>query len=254
MQISAKQLLEVGAHFGHRKNKWNPRMEKYIYTVRNNIHIINIEQTIELLKEAITFVQGIVRDDGKILFVGTKKQAQVAIAEEAHRCRMPYIASRWRGGLFSNFKQVSDSIAKYKDLKQNIDRYKSNKKILAKKNRMLEKFDRDLKGLTDFYELPQAVFIVDPIQEHIAVSEALLSKIPIVSLLDTDCNPDVVDYPIPANDDALRSVRLVTQIMADAILEAKDTSVNQETAVKETPEDTPASPAEEQVQEEQSGS
>jgi len=224
MEISAKKLLEVGSHFGHRKNKWNPKMGKYIYTVRNSIHIINIEQTVKLLEDALNFVQKTVSDGGIILFVGTKKQAQSTIEEEAKRCGMPYISHRWWGGLFTNIKQISDSIAKYKDLEKNIATYSKHKKIYAKMMRKLEKMERDLKGLKDFYELPAAVYIVDPHLEEIAVKEARLVNIPIISLLDTDCNPDIIDYPIPANDDALRSVKLITSLIADAVLEAKGIS------------------------------
>ncbi len=245
MEINAKQLLEAGAHFGHRKNKWNPRMKKYIYTVRNNIHIINIEQTVTLLAEALAFVQKTVKTGGIILFVGTKKQAQNTIAEEAQRCGMPYIAYRWWGGLFSNFKQILSSIDKYKDLQKNLDTYKATKKIYAKKSRVLARLDRALKGLVDLYELPQAVYIVDPIQEELAVKEARMKNIPIIAMLDTDCNPDIIDYPIPANDDALRSVRVITQLIADAVLEAKGI-----TKQEEEPEKEP----EEQQEEEKNGS
>jgi len=228
MQISAKQLLEVGAHFGHRTNKWNPKMGKYIYTSRNNIHIINIEQTMKMLQEALDFVKKVVENDGQILFVGTKKQAYNSIEEQAQRCGMPYISSRWRGGLFTNFKQVSKSIDYYKELERTIDTFKSNKKILARKLRILAKLEKDLKGLRDFYELPGALYIVDPLQEEMAVKEAKLVKVPVIALLDTDCDPDIADYPIPANDDALRSVKLITKAIADTVLEAKGIPVTDE--------------------------
>ena len=233
MQLSAKQLLEVGAHFGHRKNKWNPKMDKYIYTSRNSIHIINIEQTMKMLEDALQFVKKIVDDGGKILFVGTKKQAQMSIEEEAARCGMPFISSRWRGGLFTNFKQVSGSIDVYKELEKNIETFQSNKKIYAKKTRILAKLEKDLKGLKDFYELPQALYIVDPLQEEMAVKEARLLGVPIIALLDTDCDPDIADFPIPANDDALRSVRLITKAVADAVLEAKGIPTGETAAAEE---------------------
>ncbi|MEA2081397.1 MAG: 30S ribosomal protein S2 [Elusimicrobiota bacterium] len=232
MEINAKKLLEAGAHFGHRKNKWNPKMEKYIYTVRNSIHIINIEETVKLLQDTLNFVQKTAADGGKILFVGTKKQAQAAIAEEAQRCGMPYVANRWWGGLFTNLPQINDSIAKYKDLEKDIESYARHKKMYAKMTRKLAKMDRDLKGLRDFYELPAAVYIVDPHLEEIAVHEARLLNVPIIALLDTDCNPELVDYPIPANDDALRSVKLITGLIADAVLEGKGETVT------ETPAET----------------
>ncbi|PKM99797.1 MAG: 30S ribosomal protein S2 [Elusimicrobia bacterium HGW-Elusimicrobia-2] len=221
MEINAKKLLEAGSHFGHRKNKWNPKMKKYIYTVRNSIHIINIEDTIKLLQDALNFVQKTVEDGGIILFVGTKKQAQAAIEEEAQRCGMPYVSHRWWGGLFTNLPQINDSIAKYKELEENIETHARHKKMYAKMMRKLEKMHRDLKGLRNFYELPAAVFIVDPHMEEIAVHESRLLNIPIIALLDTDCNPDLIDYPIPANDDAIRSVKLITALMADAVLEGK---------------------------------
>jgi len=250
VKINAKQLLEAGSHFGHRKNKWNPRMEKFIYTVRNNIHIINIEQTVKLLEDAVDFVQEIVKNNGNILFVGTKKQAQNAIEEEAQRCGMPYISYRWWGGLFSNFKQILFSIDRYKDLQKNLETYNSNKKIYAKKTRVLAKLDRGLKGLVNLYELPQAIYIVDPIREEIAVKEAKMLNVPIIALLDTDCNPDIIDYPIPANDDALRSVKLITQLIADAVLEAK--GIPQKA---EEPEEKPEEEQEQSVeQEEENGS
>jgi len=233
MEINAKKLLEVGSHFGHRKNKWNPKMEKYIYTVRNSIHIINIEETVKLLQDALNFVQKTVTEGGTILFVGTKKQAQSAIAEEAERCGMPYVSNRWWGGLFTNLPQINDSIAKYKELEKNIEDYARHKKMYAKMTRKLAKMDRDLKGLRDFYELPAAVFIVDPHLEEIAVHEAQLVNVPIIALLDTDCNPDQIDYPIPANDDALRSVKLITSLIADAVLEAKGISTEETPTEKE---------------------
>jgi len=235
MEINAKKLLEVGSHFGHRKNKWNPKMKKYIYTVRNSIHIINIEETVKLLQDALNFVQKTVADGGKVLFVGTKKQAQTAIAEEAERCGMPYVSNRWWGGLFTNLPQINDSIAKYKDLEKNIETYARHKKMYAKMTRKLAKMDRDLKGLRDFYELPAAVFIVDPHMEEIAVHEARLLNVPIIALLDTDCNPDLIDYPIPANDDALRSVKLITGLIADAVLEGKGITGEEAPAEKEDP-------------------
>ncbi len=221
MEVNAKQLLEVGAHFGHKKNRWNPKMEKFIYTTRNNIHIINIEITLKLLKKAVQFAREIAEKGGTILFVGTKKQAQNAIEEAAKRCGMPYVSNRWWGGLFTNFSQIQNSIKNYIDLKNNIDQFKSNKKILAKKTRLLEKLDKDLKGLVNFWQLPDAVYIVDPSYETIAVKEIKSKNIPIIALLDTDCDPDIADWPIPANDDALRSVKLITNLIADAICEAK---------------------------------
>ncbi len=214
-------------------------MKKYIYTVRNSIHIINIEETVKLLQDALNFVQKTVTNGGKVLFVGTKKQAQTAIAEEAQRCGMPYVSNRWWGGLFTNLPQINDSIAKYKDLEKNIETYARHKKMYAKMTRKLAKMDRDLKGLRDFYELPAAVFIVDPHMEEIAVHEARLVNVPIIALLDTDCNPDLIDYPIPANDDALRSVKLITSLIADAVLEGKGITGEEAPAEKEDPaEDT----------------
>jgi len=221
MEINPKQLLEAGVHFGHKKNKWNPRMAKFIYTARKNIHIINIEETMKHLKSALDFVKKVATEGGEILFVGTKRQAQKTIEEEAKRCNCPYVASRWWGGLFTNFAQISTSIKRYLELKETIDNFKSDKKLYAKKSRLLEKLDRDLRGLVNFFDLPQAVYIVDPVYEEIAVREARQMKIPIVALLDTDCNPDIIDYPIPANDDAIRSIKLITSYISSAILEGK---------------------------------
>ncbi|MBP3344766.1 MAG: 30S ribosomal protein S2 [Clostridia bacterium] len=223
--ISMKQLLEAGVHFGHQTRKWNPKMKKYIFTARNDIHIINLEQTSEQVDKAYTFVRDVVASGKKVLFVGTKKQAQEAVKEEAERCGMFFINSRWLGGCLTNFKTIKSRIERLNKLNQmeKVGEFD----LLPKKEVALllterEKLEKNLGGIKEMRELPGAVVVVDPNCEHICVNECKLLNIPMVGLVDTNGNPDGIDYVIPGNDDAIRSVKLIIAALADAVIEAKE--------------------------------
>ena len=223
--ISMKQLLESGVHFGHQTRKWNPKMKKYIFTARNDIHIINLEQTSEQVDKAYKFIRDVVASGKNILFVGTKKQAQDAVKEEAERCGMYYINTRWLGGCLTNFKTIKSRIERLNKLNQmekvgEFDLLPKKEVTLLKAER--EKLEKNLGGIKDMRELPGAVFVVDPNIEHICVNECKLLNIPMVGLVDTNGNPDGIDYVIPGNDDAIRSVKLIASAIADAVIEAKE--------------------------------
>lgn len=218
--ISIKQLLEAGVHFGHQTRSWNPKMKEYIFGERNNIHIINLQKTLILFREALGFVTEMAAEGKTILFVGTKRQAHEAIEEEARRCGMFYVTNRWLGGLLTNFETVQQSVKRYKDLgtKKETGFYdKLSKKEAAQLERERKKLDKNLRGIRDMERLPDALFIVDAENEAIAVKEANTLNIPIVAVVDTNCDPDNVDFVIPGNDDALRSVKLFTSTVADAV-------------------------------------
>jgi small subunit ribosomal protein S2 len=219
-----KQLLEAGVHFGHQTRRWNPKMRDFIFTERNGIYIIDLQKTVRLMDVAYNFVKGVTMQGEKILFVGTKKQAQESIQEEATRCEMPYVNQRWLGGMLTNFKTIRNRINRLVELEQMED--EGLFEVLPKKEviRLLHEKDKLLKflgGIRDMQELPGAVFIVDPRKEKIAVAEARKLEIPIVSIVDTNCDPDEVDFIIPGNDDAIRAVKLITSKIADAVLEGK---------------------------------
>ena len=223
--ISMKQLLEAGVHFGHQTRKWNPKMKKYIFTARNDIHIINLEQTSEQIDKAYQFVRDIIASGKNILFVGTKKQAQDAVKEEAERCGMFYINTRWLGGCLTNFKTIKSRIERLNKLNQmekvgEFDLLPKKEVTLLKAER--DKLERNLGGIKEMRELPGVVFVVDPNIEHICVNECKLLNIPMVALVDTNGNPDHIDYVIPGNDDAIRSVKLIASAIADAVIEAKE--------------------------------
>lgn len=236
--ISMKQLLEAGVHFGHQTRKWNPKMSKYIFTSRNDIHIINLEDTAVLVEQAYAFVRDAANEGKTILFVGTKKQAQQAIADEAKRCGMYYINSRWLGGTLTNFKTIRsrvDRLAKINQMEKvgefNLLPKKEVLKLIAER----DKLEKNLGGIKDMTKLPDVMFIVDPKKEHIAVKEARALNIPIVALVDTNCDPDLIDYVIPGNDDAIRSVALIAGVIANAVIEAKEgvvVNVEEETDAK----------------------
>jgi small subunit ribosomal protein S2 len=217
-----KSLLEAGVHFGHQTRRWNPKMRKYIFTERNGIHILDLQQTVGLLDEACTFVRDLVAEGGTVLFVGTKRQAQEAIQSEAQRSGMPYVVTRWLGGTMTNFQTIQariDYLVRLEDSKA-----RGEFEMMSKKDRLLKeeeilRLNRYLGGIKEMTALPAAIFIVDTTKEDIAVAEALRMGIPIVSLVDTNCNPDVIDYPIPSNDDAIRAIKLITSKMADAVLD-----------------------------------
>ncbi len=222
--ISMKQLLEAGVHFGHQTRRWNPKMKEYIFTERNGIYIIDLQKTVKKIEEAYNFIRDLAMDDKTLLFVGTKKQAQESIEQEAKRCDMFYVNQRWLGGMLTNFKTIQGRIARLRKIEQMEATGQFD--LLPKKEVMQlkleqEKLEKNLGGIKDMKKLPGALFVVDPRKEHIAVSEARTLRIPIVAIIDTNCDPDEVDYPIPGNDDAIRAVKLITAKMADAVLEGR---------------------------------
>ena len=222
--ISMKQLLEAGVHFGHQTRRWNPKMQQFIFMDRNGIHIIDLQQTVTRLNEAYKFVEQVVADGGTLLFVGTKKQAQEAVAEEAKRCGMYYVNQRWLGGMLTNFKTIQSRINYLRDLEARRDRgdfERLPKKEVQNMQDEITRLERILGGIKDMRRLPTAVFIIDTRKERTAVMEARRLEIPIVALADTNCDPDEMDYPIPANDDAIRAVRLLCAKIADAAVEGR---------------------------------
>jgi len=221
--ISMKQLLEAGVHFGHQTRKWNPKMSKYIYAARNDIHIIDLQMTVDLIEEAYKFVCDSVKEGKSVLFVGTKKQAQDAIKEEAERCGMYYVNSRWLGGTLTNFKTIRsriDRMVKIEKMEQSGEFDLLPKKEVAKLKEEFEKLQTNLGGIREMNRLPGVMFIVDPHSEDIAVAEARKLNIPIVAITDTNCDPDLIDYVIPGNDDAIRAVKLISSVIANAVIEA----------------------------------
>ena len=221
--ISMKQLLEAGVHFGHQTRKWNPKMSKYIYAARNDIHIIDLQITVDCIEEAYKFVCESVKDGKSVLFVGTKKQAQDAIKEEAERCGMYYVNSRWLGGTLTNFKTIRsriDRMVKIEKMEQSGEFDLLPKKEVAKLKEEFAKLEANLGGIREMTKLPGVMFIVDPHNEDIAVAEARKLNIPIVAITDTNCDPDVIDYVIPGNDDAIRAVKLISSVIANAVIEA----------------------------------
>ncbi len=218
-----KELLEAGAHFGHQTSRWHPRMKKYIFTKRNGIHIIDLEQTASMLTKACQYVKEIVEDGGKILFVGTKKQAQAIVEEEARRCGMYYVNQRWIGGTLTNFAAIQkriDHLVKLEDQKEKGEFARLPKKEAQELNEEIAELNLSLGGIKEMTSLPAALFIVDPSKERIAIAEARRLGIPLVSMVDTNCNPDEIDAPIPANDDAIRAIKLIVGKMAGCVLEA----------------------------------
>ncbi len=230
--ISMKQLLEAGVHFGHQTRRWNPKMAQYIFTERNGIYIIDLQKTVRKIDEAYMFVRDLALDGKTILFVGTKKQAQESIESEAKRCGMYFVNNRWLGGTLTNFRTIRTRI----DRLNNIDKMEKEgqfellpKKEVIKLLAEREKLEKNLGGIREMKKLPGALFIVDPRKEHIAVAEARALKIPIVGIVDTNCDPDEIDYVIPGNDDAIRAVKLIAGKMADAVLEGKQGEQIEET-------------------------
>jgi small subunit ribosomal protein S2 len=218
-----KQLLEAGVHFGHQTRRWNPKMQKYIFTERNGIYIIDLQKTVKKVEEAYNFVKSLAENNGTMLFVGTKKQAQDSVAEEAERCGMYFINQRWLGGTLTNFQTIQKRITRLKDLERmqqdgTFDLLPKKEVILLNKEK--ERLEKFLGGIKNMRSLPDALFIIDPRKERIAVAEARKLGIPIVGIVDTNCDPDEIDYVIPANDDAIRAVKLLTAKIADAIIEA----------------------------------
>ncbi|MBJ7603518.1 MAG: 30S ribosomal protein S2 [Candidatus Dormibacteraeota bacterium] len=227
-QVSLKQLLEAGVHFGHQTSRWNPKMRQYIFTARNGLHIIDLQQTVKLLDVALDFVKSVAASGRPVLFVGTKKQAQETIQTEAARCGMFFVNRRWMGGMLTNFSTVKKRIDRLQQLRkmQQSGQFESLNKKEAKKlqdelDRLMYHFD----GIADMKRLPGAVFVVDPRKEHIAVLESNRLKIPVVAITDSNCDPDLIDKVIPGNDDAIRAVKLLTSKMADACLEGRQLAI-----------------------------
>jgi len=221
--ISMKQLLEAGVHFGHQTRRWNPKMADYIYTERNGIYIIDLQKTTKLIDKAYEVVKECVADGGKVLFVGTKKQAQESIRKEAERCGMFYVNNRWLGGMLTNFKTIQSRINRLKQLeKMEADgtfEVLPKKEVIGLRHEM-EKLERNLGGIKNMNGVPDIIYIVDPRNERIAIQEAHILGIPLVGIVDTNCDPEEIDYVIPGNDDAIRAVKLITGKMADAVIEA----------------------------------
>ncbi|GIM47828.1 30S ribosomal protein S2 [Collibacillus ludicampi] len=220
--ISMKQLLEAGVHFGHQTRRWNPKMARYIFTERNGIYIIDLQKTVKKVEEAYNFMRDLAQEGKTVLFVGTKKQAQESVKEEAERCGMFYVNQRWLGGTLTNFNTIQKRIARLRELEQmeadgTFDVLPKKEVIVLRKE--MERLEKFLGGIKGMKELPGALFIIDPRKERIAVAEARKLGIPIVAIVDTNCDPDEIDYVIPGNDDAIRAVKLLTAKMADAILE-----------------------------------
>ena len=255
-----KELLEAGAHFGHQTSRWHPRMKNYIFTKRNGIHIIDLEQTAAMLDRATDFIRQVVADEGTILFVGTKKQAQESIEEAAKRCGMYYVNQRWIGGVLTNFATIQariDYLVRLEDQQTRGDFNRLPKKEALKLDEKILRLNRQMGGFKEMTSLPSALFIIDPTRERIALAEAKRIGIPVVAIADTNCNPEDIDYPIPANDDAIRAIKLICSKIADAVIEGKTSEAvapieeeQEEPEVTEAAEPVIFTPEEEQSQEE----
>jgi small subunit ribosomal protein S2 len=222
--VTIKELLEAGAHFGHQTSRWHPRMKQYIFTKRNGIHIIDLEQTASMLDKACEFIKQIVAEGGKVLFVGTKKQAQSIIKEEAERCGMYFINQRWIGGVLTNFTTIQsriDYLVRLEDQQARGDFSRRPKKEALKLGQEITRLNRQMGGFKEMTSLPDAIYIVDLTKEKIALAEAQRVGVPVVAIADTNCNPDDIDYPIPGNDDAIRAIKLMTSKIAAAVIEGK---------------------------------
>ncbi len=244
--ITIKQLLEAGVHFGHHTRRWNPKMAEYIFTERNGIYIIDLQKTVKKFEEAYMFVRDLAAEGGTMLFVGTKKQAASAIKEEAQRCGMYYVNVRWPGGMLTNYKTINKSIARLNNLLKMQEDGTFDllpKKEVAKRLKEIADLEKNLGGIKDMQGLPSAVFIVDPRKERNAVLEAKKLGIPVVAIVDTNCDPDDADYFIPGNDDAIRAIKLISSVIADAIIEGKQ-GEQFESAVEEITEAEEAEDAE----------
>lgn len=219
--VSMKELLEAGVHFGHQTRRWNPKMRPYIFGKRNGIYIVDLQKTLQLFEEASAFVRDLAASGGTVLFVGTKRQAQDVVREEATRCGMFYVTNRWLGGTLTNFTTIRRSIERFKEIERQLASEDSQmtKKERIRLERLRAKMEKNLGGIREMERLPDALYVIDTNQEHNAVKEAAKLGIPVVALVDTNCDPDLVDYPIPGNDDAIRAIKLFTSRIADSILE-----------------------------------
>jgi small subunit ribosomal protein S2 len=249
MEVSMKQLLEAGVHFGHQTSRWNPKMKRYIFGARNGIYIIDLQQTVKLFESAYAFVRELAAKGGHILMVGTKKQAQDAIREEADRCGMFYVNTRWLGGTLTNFQTIKQSIDRLKKLEETLESpvmaEALTKKELLNISRERDKLLSALGGIKNMRKLPDALFVIDPQKEEIAVKEANKLHIPVVAVVDTNCDPDLIDHKIPGNDDAIRAIRLFCAAVADAVVEGRAVSEERSKAeADETPAEESAPAAE----------
>ena len=238
--ISMKQLLEAGVHFGHQTHRWNPKMKEYIFTERNGIYIIDLQKTVKKIDEAYYFIRDLAMEGGTVLFVGTKKQAQESIEQEAKRCEMFYVNQRWLGGMLTNFKTIQSRINKLRKIEKmeadgDFDLLPKKEVIQLKAEQ--EKLEKNLGGIKEMKKLPSAMFVVDPRKEHIAILEAKALGIPVVAIVDTNCDPDEADYPIPGNDDAIRAVKLIASKIADAVLEGRQGEQMSDEAIEEVAAD-----------------
>ena len=238
--ISMKQLLEAGVHFGHQTRRWNPKMKEYIFTERNGIYIIDLQKTVKKIDEAYYFIRDLAMEGGTVLFVGTKKQAQESIEQEAKRCEMFYVNQRWLGGMLTNFKTIQSRINKLRKIEKmeadgDFDLLPKKEVIQLKAEQ--EKLEKNLGGIKEMKKLPSAMFVVDPRKEHIAILEAKALGIPVVAIVDTNCDPDEADYPIPGNDDAIRAVKLIASKIADAVLEGRQGEQMSDEAIEEVAAD-----------------
>ena len=238
--ISMKQLLEAGVHFGHQTRRWNPKMKEYIFTERNGIYIIDLQKTVKKIDEAYYFIRDLAMEGGTVLFVGTKKQALESIEQEAKRCEMFYVNQRWLGGMLTNFKTIQSRINKLRKIEKmeadgDFDLLPKKEVIQLKAEQ--EKLEKNLGGIKEMKKLPSAMFVVDPRKEHIAILEAKALGIPVVAIVDTNCDPDEADYPIPGNDDAIRAVKLIASKIADAVLEGRQGEQMSDEAIEEVAAD-----------------
>ncbi|MGN0114541.1 MAG: 30S ribosomal protein S2 [Acutalibacteraceae bacterium] len=236
--VSMKQLLEAGVHFGHQTRRWNPKMAKYIFTERNGIYIIDLQKTVKKLEEAYNLVRDMSAEGKDILFVGTKKQAADSIKEEAELCSMPYVNARWLGGMMTNFRTIRRRIDRLNQLRKMEEDGTFEllpKKEVIKLRGEIERLEKFMGGIQNMKKLPGALFVVDPRKEHIAVLEAQKLGIPIIAIVDTNCDPDEIDYVIPGNDDAIRAVKLIAHTMAEAVIEGRQGEQNEPEAVEEAP-------------------
>ena len=254
--VSMKKLLEAGVHFGHQTRRWNPKMKKFIFTERNGIYIIDLAKTANQIEKAYETIRDIASEGGTVLFVGTKKQAQDSIEQEAKRCGQYYVSNRWLGGMLTNFNTIRNSVnklKKYETMEEDGTFDLLPKKEVLQYNKEMDKLEKNLGGIKDMEDLPDVLFVVDPSNEQIAVHEARILGIPVISIVDTNCDPDVVDIAIPGNDDAIRAVKLITSLMADAVIEGNQGSefaVSEEDFEESDEEETESEDLEENDQEE----
>ena len=250
-KVSMKQLLEAGVHFGHQTRRWNPKMKNYIFTERNGIYIIDLQKTVKLMDTAYNFVRDLIADGGNIVFVGTKKQAQDSIKTEAERCGAHYVNHRWLGGMLTNFNTIRRRIDRMLELERmEVDGTfeRLTKKEVLNLVHEKDKLNKFLNGIRDMKDIPDAIYVVDPRKERIAVAEARKLDIPVIAIVDTNCDPDEIDYLIPGNDDAIRAVKLITSVMAEAVLEGKQVSEPEEVEEEqEAKAEKPVEPAEEEA-------